>query len=443
MNKMAMGQNAPMSVTRHTNPASANTKVRMTAAYIRLSRETEGSLQRDTIGSQVQLVESFIAKQDDLELYETYIDDAVSGTTFSRPGFDRMLADMRSGNIQAIVVKDMSRLGRDYLEAGSLVERVFPLYGIRFISITDGFDTDSDADWLLMALTNLANTMYARDISQKINAARKGMLEKGIPVGKVPYGYRINHKVKDAGCMEIDEEAAQVVRRIFDNFIAGQGTTVISRCLNAEGVPSPLAYRYIRRCNPVAAAKYKWTANSVQQILGNETYTGRYVMGTVSMKIFQPKKRMYIPKEQWRIFENHHPAIVSKETFTAARDMKQQKSPAKRKSSNLLAHKIYCGRCGAHMGIPDSAAKNPKYVCRTNLYYGSGCSMEHISKEMVNEAVFDEIQKMTGLSGDHQKSSPDGKELSQDMVDLFVEKVIVYDGTHIEVVPFEKDMISN
>ena len=441
-----MKSNAFEKVTIETESTESGTKdacispVYKAAAYIRLSRETSGSRERDTIGSQTDLVESFIRRQDDLELYETYVDDSVSGTTFSRPGFDRMLADMRGGRFQAIVVKDMSRIGRNYLEAGSLVEQVFPLYGIRLISITDGFDTGKGTDWLLMALTNLANTMYARDISNKINAAKACMYEKGIPVGKVPYGYRINHNAADSGYMVVDDEAADVVKRIFADFISGKGTTVISRDLNNEEIPSPLAYRHRKNGHPDKASRYRWTANSVQQILGNRTYTGRYIMGKTSQKVFQQKKRMAVPSNAWHIFENHHPPIVSDEDFRAAQDRKRKKAPPERHEPNLLAHKVFCGKCGAHMGIPDSSAKNPKYMCRTNWYYGSGCGMGYVRKTDVYEAVMKEIQDSTTAhsfkdsDNDPFRKFKGQNELSQEMASELVAKVIVHDASRIEVV---------
>ena len=344
------------------------------------------------------------------------------------------------------MVKDMSRLGRDYLETGSLVEHVFPLYGIRLISITDGFDTGQGTDWLLMALTNLANTMYARDISKKINAAKAGMYEKGIPVGKVPYGYKIDHDAKDSGFMAVDNEAAAVVKRIFTDFISGKGTTAISHDLNNEKIPSPLAYRHRKNGRTDKASRYRWTANSVQQILGNRAYTGRYIMGRTSQKVFQPKKKMPVPKDCWHVFESHHPAIISEDRFCAAQERKQKKSPSVKHGQNLLAHKIFCGRCGAHMGIPDSSAKNPKYVCRTNLYFGSGCEMMPVDKAGVYEAVLREIQKAPRHRADAQDELTAGGsmadsfvrfagtiKLSKEMVSELVEKVIVYDQGTIEV----------
>ena len=367
---------------------------RKAAAYIRLSRETESSKERDTIGSQTALVKDYIAHQDDMELYDVYVDDSVSGTTFTRPGFDRMLSDMRSGKIQVIVAKDMSRIGRDYIEAGNLVEHVFPLYGIRLVSITDGFDTDKDPGGVMMAVTNLTNAMYAQDISNKINAAKETMLKKGILLGRVPYGYKMNRKDTEHPIMEIDEEAAIVVKRIFSDFLAGIGTTAIARTLNEENVPTALSHRLIRNGDLEGARKYQWTANTVQQILYNETYTGRYAMGKTSQKLYRGKERVYIPQDKWFIYENHHPAIISKEDFALVIEKKQKKSKWKKKAPNILKNKIYCGCCGAHMGIPDSAAKTPKYVCRTNLYYGKGCESVCVNKTVVYNAVFHTIKDM-------------------------------------------------
>ena len=364
------------------------------AAYIRLSRETEESIERDSIGNQSTLVQDFIKRNDELELYDTYIDDSITGTLFIRPAFDRMLSDMRSGKIQAIVVKDLSRIGRDYLEAGKLVEHVFPLYGIRLISITDGFDTDKDVNSLMMALTNLTNAMYAQDISRKINASMQDMSERGIPIGKVPYGYRMNKDDPKNPVMEIDEEPASVVRRIFADFISGKGTTYIARDLNDEGVLTDREYRFKKNGQYDKMGRYKWSACTVQQILNNDTYTGRYAMNKVQIRIKQQRKRIYIPKDEWRTFEDHHPAIISKEDFERVQMMKQKKSPAGKNPPNLLKGKAFCGCCGGHMGIPDSAAKNPKYICRRKSIYERDCTTEPVLKAVVYDAVFAAIKNM-------------------------------------------------
>ena len=364
------------------------------AAYIRLSRETEASRGRDTIGSQTALVEDFISQSKELELYETYVDDAVSGTMFSRPAFDRMLSDMRSGLFSAIVVKDMSRIGRDYIEAGNLVEHVFPLYGIRLISITDGFDTKRDPGGLMMAMANLTNAMYAQDISRKINAAKETLIEKGVPIGKVAFGYTICREDPKHPKMVIDAETAPIVRRIFAGFIAGKGTTAIARELNDEGILTDREYRFKKNNQLDKMGKYKWSACTVQQIIRNDVYIGNYAMGKVRIRTSQQKKRVFVPKDEWKTFENHHPAIISKEDFEKAQSMKQNKSAPCSHAPNLLKNKVFCGCCGGHMGIPDSSAKNPKYMCRRSVFYETECSTGYIKKEIVDKSVFLAVKDM-------------------------------------------------
>lgn len=370
----------------------------------RLLLEDAGA-ERGTIAAQTALVEDFISRQDDLELYGTYTDDAVSGTIFTRPGFDRIMADMRGGKIQAIAVKDMSRLGRDYIETGNLVEHVFPLYGVRLISITDGFDTAKDPAGLMMAVTNLTNAMYAQDISRKINSAKAGMIEKGIPIGKIPFGYRMDRSDPEHPAMAVDEEAAETVRRIFRDFLSGKGTTAIARTLNGEGVPPPLAYRYMKNGQTEKAAGYRWTANSVQQILCNEAYTGKYAMAKTEQRIYRPEKRRLLPEGEWRVFEHHHPAIIPAEDFERMKARKQKKSARGKNPPNLLRGKVFCGCCGAHMGIPDSAARTPKYACRTNLYYGGGCGMGSIEKSAVYDAVFRTVKDTVRFFLDEQAAT--------------------------------------
>lgn len=390
-------------IPAQTAEAAVRTRMKA-AAYIRLSRETEGSLERDTIGNQTALVRGFIERQDDLELYDTYVDDSVSGTTFARPAFDRMLADMRAGRIQAVVVKDMSRIGRDYIEAGSLVEHVFPLYGMRLVSITDGFDTDKDAGGLMMAVANLTNAMYAQDISRKINAAKEDMAERGIPVGKVPYGYRMNRDDPGNPRMEIDEEPAAVVQRIFADFLSGKGTTQIARELNGEGVLTDREYRFRKNGQFEKMGRYKWSACTVQQVLNNETYTGRYSMNKVRMRMNQKEKRIFIPKEEWRTFENHHPAIIPEEDFLRAGEMKQKKSRGGKNPPNYLKRKVFCGCCGGHMGILNPSAKNPKYACRRKAFYEQGCSTGHIPKSAVYGAAFRAVKDQMRLFLDESRA---------------------------------------
>lgn len=386
--------------SRNNAPANGITdafKRKKAAAYIRLSRETEGTKERDTIGSQTALVEGFICQNPELELYDTYVDDSVSGTTFSRPAFDRMLTDMRAGKFSAVVAKDMSRIGRDYIEAGNLVEHVFPLYGIRLITITDGFDTDRDPGGIMLAVANLTNAMYAQDISKKINAAKEVMIEKGVPIGKVAFGYEISREDPKHPKMVINEETAPIVRRIFSDFIGGKGTTIIARELNEEGILTDREYRFKKNGQLDRMGRYKWSACTVQQIIRNDVYIGNYAMAKVQIRINNQRKRVFTPKDKWKTFENHHPAIISKEDFDKAQSMKQKKSPIKRRSKNHLKNKVFCGCCGGHMGIPDSGAKNPKYMCRRSVNYEADCSTGYVKKETVYNSTFAAIKDMIRL----------------------------------------------
>ena len=386
--------------SRNNAPANGITdafKRKKAAAYIRLSRETEGTKERDTIGSQTALVEGFICQNPELELYDTYVDDSVSGTTFSRPAFDRMLTDMRAGKFSAVVAKDMSRIGRDYIEAGNLVEHVFPLYGIRLITITDGFDTDRDPGGIMLAVANLTNAMYAQDISKKINAAKEVMIEKGVPIGKVAFGYEISREDPKHPKMVINEETAPIVRRIFSDFIGGKGTTIIARELNEEGILTDREYRFKKNGQLDRMGRYKWSACTVQQIIRNDVYIGNYAMAKVQIRINNQRKRVFTPKDKWKTFENHHPAIISKEDFDKAQSMKQKKSPIKRRSKNHLKNKVFCGCCGGHMGIPDSGAKNPKYMCRRSVNYEAGCRTGYVKKETVYNSTFAAIKDMIRL----------------------------------------------
>jgi DNA invertase Pin-like site-specific DNA recombinase len=161
------------------------------AVYARLSREREETIERGTIENQVEFVTDYVRQHDDMEIVDCYVDDAFSGTNFDRPGYSRMICDMKAGRFNTIVVKDLSRLGREYVEVGNLIERVFPVYGVRFIAILDNYDTLNRDSGIMMPVANIANTLYALDISKKIHSSKHSMMERGIPVSTPPYGYKL------------------------------------------------------------------------------------------------------------------------------------------------------------------------------------------------------------------------------------------------------------
>ena len=263
-----------------TDTLKALSKVYKTAIYVRLSAEKDETRDRKTLINQRNLIKNFVDQQMDMEVYDIYMDDEISGTTFDRPEFERMMSDMRAGRINCIVVKDLSRLGRDYIETGNLVERVFPMMNIRFVAITDNYDSSKkDAD-LMVAVTNIANDLYAKDISKKISSSKQEAMEKGIPTGNVAYGYKVVFNENKVKVMVEDKEAADVVRWIFNEAEKGTLHSVIAAELNAKHILTPAQYKVRHNIEKLEKLRgVKWTVDTISRILKNEVYIGRYVTG--------------------------------------------------------------------------------------------------------------------------------------------------------------------
>ena len=301
-----------------TDTLKALSKVYKTAIYVRLSAEKDETRDRKTLINQRNLIKNFVDQQMDMEVYDIYMDDEISGTTFDRPEFERMMSDMRAGRINCIVVKDLSRLGRDYIETGNLVERVFPMMNIRFVAITDNYDSSKkDAD-LMVAVTNIANDLYAKDISKKISSSKQEAMEKGIPTGNVAYGYKVVFNENKVKVMVEDKEAADVVRWIFNEAEKGTLHSVIAAELNAKHILTPAQYKVRHNIEKLEKLRgVKWTVDTISRILKNEVYIGRYVTGKDRVCLYRHEKRHTTNKDEWYVFENHHIALIAKEQFYA------------------------------------------------------------------------------------------------------------------------------
>lgn len=236
-----------------------------------------------------------------------------------------MMSDMRAGRINCIVVKDLSRLGRDYIETGNLVERVFPMMNIRFVAITDNYDSSKkDAD-LMVAVTNIANDLYAKDISKKISSSKQEAMEKGIPTGNVAYGYKVVFNENKVKVMVEDKEAADVVRWIFNEAEKGTLHSVIAAELNAKHILTPAQYRVRHNIEKLEKLRgVKWTVDTISRILKNEVYIGRYVTGKDRVCLYRHEKRHTTNKDEWYVFENHHIALIAKEQFYAVQKNKRK-----------------------------------------------------------------------------------------------------------------------
>lgn len=337
-------------------------RVYQAGGYIRLSIEDSGKAGHDTIQAQRVLVESFISDQTDMRLHDIYCDNGQTGTDFDRPAFERMMDDVRAGVIDCIVVKDLSRFGRNYKETGNYLLRIFPLLGVRFISINDHFDTltaEQSENGFVIPLKNVLNEAYSRDISRKISSAIKTKELRGEFRGVfAPYGYmksEANHNK-----LEVNPETAPVVKEIFSLRLQGVGYSGIAKLLNKRGVPCPGAYLYQSGLsNRDAYRDALWSVWNIKEILRDEVYLGRLVQGKRTQESYkQARAERYAPSNEWRIAENTHEALVDEKTFTAVRELadrraaKAQSNQGKAddlKTPNLFRKLIYCADCGKAM----------------------------------------------------------------------------------------------
>lgn len=285
-------------------------------------------------------------------LYAAYCDDGVSGTTFDRPMFNQMIADAKAGKINLILCKDLSRLGRDYIEAGRFTDIVFPSMGCRFIVLNDGVDTIHKNNEMLVILKNVMNDLYARDTSSKIRAVKRSTFRTGKYVGcYAPIGYR--KSPADKHILEIDPVTAPVVLRIFDMRLQGDSFRKIARTLNEEGVPSPRGFYYMAEGRPNLRGETPyWNDVTVKTILRNEVYLGHMVQnktGTVSYKVH---KQVSKPKEDWIKVEHTHEPLVSQEVWDAVQRLDNHPSKGRSGSDgviSLFAGVLYCADCGGSM----------------------------------------------------------------------------------------------
>ena len=322
------------------------------AIYIRLSREDGDKEESDSVGNQRKLLAEYIAKKEDFILYDVYVDDGYSGTNFNRPSFQRMIADIEDGEVNCVVVKDLSRFGRDYIDTGRYLERYFPEMGVRFISVTDGIDSMKQAYDMLLPIKNIFNEQYARDISKKIQATVKSKQKAGEFIGAfTSYGYK--KSPVDKHKLVIDDYAADVVRRIFSLYIQGYGKQKIAKLLNAEGVLCPAEYKKVngenyKNCNCLESTTY-WSYSTINSILHREMYVGNMVQGTKRQRMRSKQKKM--TKEEWIIVENTHEPIIDKVTWEKARSLLQKRTRELdlETNKNIFAGFVKCGDCGRAM----------------------------------------------------------------------------------------------
>lgn len=349
------------------------------AIYARLSYETEANRERDTVETQIAYLKNFIDRQEDMELADIYADVSFSGTNFERPEFERMMQDIRAGKIDTVITKDLSRLGRNYIDSGTYIERIFPLFHVRYIAVNDDFDTNHEGTDLTMPLKNIINEWYARDLSNKMHASYQTMWKNGEYIyGRSPYGYRKDNSAKK---LVVDEQTAPVVKRIFEMYLSGMTYSEIARELQSEGIDSPPKYRYLKQGDDRKAQKARdWYHLHVKTILTNRHYAGDSVHATREGGFNNPDKDRRVSEEHWIIIPDTHEPLVSREMFAEVQEkikrqvqnlharnaaLEHEKTP-----ENFFLGKCICACCRKNIGVvrSNSGSNYFYYRCTTTLF---------------------------------------------------------------------------
>ena len=378
------------------------------AVYARLS--VEDDITMDSLDTQIRLIRDFIDGRDDIVYEDTYYDNGYSGTNFNRPAFNRMMEDLRKGKIQCIVVKDLSRFGRNYLEADYYIETILPFLGARLLAVTDDFDSfrPEDMNSLLVPVKNLVNTMYSKDLSKKIWATSQRKKKEGELLGNgCVYGYIKN---QETGKLEIDPMTAVNVQMIFQWKLLGLSTCRIAENLTLMGAPTPRQRQKelgILKKEPGS----KWETASISSILKSEYYIGNTVTNKTSTKIFEGKEKRRTDPSEWIITENTHEAIIAKDDFEAIQKSMNEKAEKRaasleatakinEKYPDQLKGLLFCGKCGKRMIIdrlPHGAVSSVKtvvYVCRQRGQGRSNnCSGHSISENLLKMLIMERISR--------------------------------------------------
>ena len=379
------------------------------AVYLRLSKEDEDlrtvkdKKESNSIANQKALIRKALESMPNVTLYDIYIDDGYTGLNFERPGFRRMCEDIYSGKVNMVIVKDLSRLGRDYIDSGRYVRKIFPSYNVRFVSVLDHFDslsaTQSDVN-LLIPVKNFVNDNYSRDISGKVRSHQEVMRENGLYIGSyVAYGYK---KLEtDRNKIVPDEYAADIVRKIFEWKLKGFNSTSIAEKLNGLGVASPSEYKRQTGGNYKSgfqkSVKSKWSAVMINRILKNKIYIGILEQGKREKVNYKLDKVVNKPETEWSVRENTHEAIISRidfENVAKLLSLDTRISPDK-DTLFMLSGLMFCGECGRSMVRRCNKYKNTQtiyYIC-TTYNKGKGCSRHSIEQSVIEEILLDTIKR--------------------------------------------------
>ena len=344
--------------------------VYMADTYVRLSKEDGDKVESDSIVNQKALIREFLKTHPEIQIYKEKVDDGYTGVSFERPAFQEMLEDIKAGRVNCVIVKDLSRFGRNYIEAGRYIEKIFPYLGVRFIAINDNIDTAEEmsaSDEMLIPFKNLINDAYCRDISVKVRSHLDVKRESGQYISPfAPYGYQKSPHNKNQ--LIVDEKAASIVRQIFKWKIEGMSAARIADRLNGLGIPTPMEYKRMNGENYQCCFRKKadavWMVSSVRRILCNEVYTGILVQGKTYSPSYKVRKRIRKEEKEWVRCENCHEAIISAEDFVQVKQsyLQDTRVSPKRQALYPFSGIVKCGHCGGNMTRRTVQAKGKKYI---------------------------------------------------------------------------------
>lgn len=379
----------------------------VTALYARLSKDDDLVGDSNSIVHQKEILAKY-AKEHGFTNIEFYVDDGFSGTNFNRPDFQRMMADAEEGKISTVIVKDMSRFGRDYIMVGYYTEIYFSNLDIRFIAINDNVDSNIQTENDLTPFKNVFNEWYARDTSKKIRAVFKAKGNSGKHLTtNPPFGYKKDPNDKDKWI--VDEEAAATVRRIFQMYVEGYRISEIGHKLTEEKVETPILYYMNRGIKTNARSEYPeiWDLMSIKYILSQTAYAGHTVNFQTAVKSYKTKKQVNLPRNQWVIFRNTQEAIIDEKTFETVQQMRKAKrARTKYNEPNMFSGLLYCADCGNHLTI-QRVARNRKmdnFSCATYRKKKKGlCSCHRILVSDLETIVKKDLQKVCEYVFLHEK----------------------------------------
>ena len=391
-------------------------RIYQVGGYARLSVEDSGKPGADTIINQQELIQSYIDSQPDMQFYDLYCDNGRTGTNFDRPEFERLMEDVRAGKVDCIVVKDLSRFGRNYRETGNYLERIFPLLDVRFIAVNDNFDTltaERSQDGYIVPLKNIINEVYSKDISRKLLPVFAEKQRNGEFIGAwAIYGYQ--KCPSDHHRIEPDPEIVPVIREIFRWRLSGMSYQNIARKLNERDIPAPARYHYLKgTAKSERYANAIWNVCSVKNILTSEVYLGHMVQGRKRSGLSEGRKSCRVPKSEWVIVRNTHEPLVDEETFQAVQQMtekarttyheRQGKYDALGTTPNILRKLVYCADCKRplvrYKNVNSSKGiRYYVYICQSHADNPVSCPKKYFHETKLIEILWDTLQREIALA---------------------------------------------